>query len=125
MPPKLFGLIELGQDHAVNLNRGESIDSGTQAAFAGDGAQDEVHLVGSRLEQKFRQLANLDFVARTATGGVNENEVDRAQLVKRPWHLRRVVDHGQRHVDDFGVGLELLDSRDPVSVDGDSPTRTP
>ena len=76
------GLVELGQDQAIDLDHGEPLDGGPQAPLAGDGAQDQVDLVGSRLEQELGQLADLDLVARAAPRGVDEDEVDGAQLVE-------------------------------------------
>ena len=76
---------------------------------------------GRACSKELGQLADLDLVARAAARGVDEDEVDGAELVERPRHLDRIVDDRQRQVDDLGISLELLDRRDPVGIDGDQP----
>ena len=80
-------------------------------------------LVGPRLGQELGQLADLDLVARAAARGVDQDDVDGPQLVDRRRHLGRIVGHGQRQVDDLGIGPQLLDGGDPVGVDGDQARR--
>ena len=80
-----------------------------------------MNLVGLRLGQEVGQLADLDLVARAPPGGVDQDQVDVAQLVDRAPHLARGVGHGQGQVDDLGIGPELFDGRDPVGVDGHQP----
>ena len=84
-----------------------------------------MNLVGPCLLEELRKLADLDLVARATARRVDEDNFDRAQLIERSRHLGRVVDHRKRQVDDLGIGLELLDRRDPVSIDRDQPDSRP
>ena len=78
-------------------------------------------LVRPGLGQEVGQLADLDLVARAAARGVDQHDIDVAQLVDGAGHLGRGVGHGQRQVDDLGIRAELLDRGDPVGIDRDQP----
>ena len=76
------------------------------------------------LEQRL-QFLDLDFVARAAAGGVQQDQVHSRQPVDGGPHLARRGHDLHRQVDDVGIGPQLIHGRDPVGVHGDQPDAPP
>ena len=56
-------------------------------------------------------------VAGASAGGVDQDQVDRAETLDRGGHRAGVVGDGERNVDDLRISAQLLDRGDPIRVD--------
>ena len=95
-----------------------------EAETAGDAAQDQMDLVGTALGEHRLQLLNLQFVARTAAGRIDQDQLQAGQPVDRGPQFARGGDDFHRQVDDVRIRAELFHGGNPVRVDGNQTDAT-
>ena len=117
-------LVEFGEEQRRRPHFGELPGGGNEVATPRHAAQHEVYFVRLRHTEHRLEFPDAHFVAGTAARRVHQDQVEVRQSVERGPHFAGGGDDLHRQVDDLGVGLQLVDGRDSVGVDGDQPDAT-